>query len=176
MMGEKVITFDPFYCSGCMACMTACSTRHTGATSLSKSRIQIIRHEGHAITKMEEEAELIFDMISCQHCEHPFCMFFCPTLAIEKDRETGAVTIDQERCVGCRTCLVVCPFGAISYDKNRRQIVKCELCGGDPVCVKFCQSAALQFVPKEFAHLHKRDSLARKKAQLQSKLVKTWGA
>jgi carbon-monoxide dehydrogenase iron sulfur subunit len=176
MMGEKVITFDPFNCSGCMACMTACSTHHTGATSLSKSRIQIIRHEGHAVTKMEEEAELIFDMISCQHCEPPFCMFFCPTLAIVKDRETGAVTIDQEKCVGCRSCLVVCPFGAISYDKNRRQIVKCELCDGDPVCVKFCQTGALQFVPKEFAHLHKRDSLSRKKTQLQSKFVKTWGA
>ena len=109
---------------------------------------------------------MIFDMISCQHCEHPFCLAVCPTLAIEKDIETGGVTIDPDRCMGCGSCLTVCPFGAISYDSDRRQIMKCELCGGDPQCVKFCQTGALQFVPKEFAHLRKIDLLGRKRIQM----------
>ena len=169
-MDEKVIVYDPFYCSGCMTCMTACSTYHNGATSLSKARIQILRHEAHAITRIDEEDDLIFDMISCQHCDQPFCLMFCPTLAIQKDRETGAVHIDHDKCVGCRTCMTVCPFGAISYDKDRRQVMKCELCGGDPQCVRFCQTGALQFVAKEFAHLHKRDILGRKKVQWCSRL------
>jgi anaerobic carbon-monoxide dehydrogenase iron sulfur subunit len=164
VMTEKALTYDPFCCSGCMFCMTACSTYNNGATSLSKSRIQILRHEGHAISKINEEDELVFDMISCQHCDQPFCMSVCPTLAIKKDTD-GAVTIDQDRCVGCRTCLAVCPFGAISYDAARKRMLKCELCGGDPQCVKFCPTGALQFVPREYAHLRKRELLSRKRIQ-----------
>jgi len=169
-MNEGVIVFDPSYCSGCMSCMTACSTYNNGATSLSKSRIQIVRHEGHAISGMDEGDDLIFDYISCQHCEDPFCQYFCPTLALHKDKDTGAVVVDQEKCVGCRMCLTVCPFGAISYDTGRRRITKCELCGGDPQCVRFCHTGALRFVPKDLAHLPKRDRLGRKMAQFQRKI------
>jgi Fe-S-cluster-containing dehydrogenase component len=59
-MEEKVIVYDPVLCTGCMRCMTTCSTYNFGATSFSKSRIHMIRHEGYAITRMDEEDDLIF--------------------------------------------------------------------------------------------------------------------
>lgn len=161
-MDDKIIVFDLLYCSGCMRCMTTCSTYNSGETSLSKSRIHIVRHEGHALTKIDEQDDLIFDMVSCQQCDEPLCSHLCPTLAIERDKHTGAVKIDRDKCVGCRTCLAGCPFGAISYDSDRNEVIKCELCGGDPQCVRFCPTGALQFLPKKLAHLSKRDRLARR--------------
>jgi len=169
MAEEKVIVFDPYDCTGCMYCMTACSTYHHGATSLSKSRIHIIRHEGHAITKMDEEDDLIFDVITCQQCDQPYCLYLCPSLAVEKNDDTGALTINHDKCIGCRMCMVGCPFGAILYDLNKKQVVKCELCGGDPQCVRFCASGALQYLPKNLAHLPKRDRLAKKMIQLHER-------
>lgn len=59
-------------------------------------------------------------------------------------------------------CMVSCPFGAISYDGDRKSVVKCELCGGDPQCVRFCPTGALKFVAKEVAHLPKKDRFAKK--------------
>lgn len=170
MVDEKIIVFDPDYCSGCMRCMTVCSTYNTGATSLSKSHIHIVRHEGHAITKANEEDELIFDVINCQQCDEPYCSYFCPTLAIERDIDSGAITINHDKCIGCRMCLASCPFGAILYDPDKRQVVKCELCGGDPQCVRFCPTGALQFLPKRLTHLPKRDRLARKMTQFQARI------
>ena len=170
MADEKVIVFDPHYCSGCMRCMTTCSTYHSGATSLSKSRIHIARHEGHAITKMNEEDELIFDVLTCQQCDEPYCLNFCPTLAIERDSDLGAIIIDHDKCVGCRMCMLSCPFGAILYDTDKREVIKCELCGGEPQCVRFCPTDALQFLSKRLAHLPRIDRLARKMTQFRARV------
>jgi hypothetical protein len=66
MEEERVIFFDPHYCTGCMRCATTCSTYNIGATSLTKSCIHIARHEGHTITRIDEEDDLIFQALSCQ--------------------------------------------------------------------------------------------------------------
>lgn len=170
MNSEKVIVFNPDYCSGCMRCMTTCTTYNTGATSLSKSRIHVVRHEGHAISKLDEEDDLIFDVITCLQCDEPYCTYFCPTMAITKDSETGVTFIDHDKCVGCRMCMASCPFGAIFYDSDKRQVVKCEQCDGQPQCVKFCPTLALQFIDKNLAHLSKRDRLGRKMIRFQGKV------
>jgi len=166
-MEEKAIVFDPVLCTGCMRCMTTCSTYNFGATSLSKSRIHIVRHEGHAITRIDEEDELIFEALSCRHCDKPFCLYFCPTRAIELNKETGAITINYDRCIGCRMCIVGCPFGAIRYNSDKKQPFKCELCDGDPQCVKFCPTGALQFLPKSLVHLPQLNYVARRMVELQ---------
>ena len=159
---EKVLVYDPPLCTGCMRCMTTCSTYNTGATSLSKSRIHIARHEGYALTNIDEESELIFEALACQQCDKPFCMYFCPTGAISRNKDTGAMTINNDRCIGCRMCMVGCPFGAITYDAYRKRVIKCELCQGDPQCAKFCPTEALKFLSKSTAHLPKRDRVLRK--------------
>ena len=166
-MEEKTIVFDPVLCTGCMRCMTTCSTYNNGATSLSKARLHIVRHEGHAITRMDEEDELIFEALTCRQCDKPFCLYFCPTKAIKRNKETGALAIDYDRCIGCRMCVVGCPFGAARYDSNKKQVFKCELCEGDPQCVKLCPTGALQFLPKSLSHLPKIGYISRRIIEIQ---------
>lgn len=161
-MDRRILVFDPQLCTGCMHCMTSCATYHEGSTSLSRARLQIMRHEGHALTKMDEEDELVFLFVGCQHCEDPVCSIVCPVAAIGRNKETGAVNIDQTRCIGCRICLMTCYFGAISWNPRDRKVYKCDLCEGDPQCVRFCQAGALKFVPIEQAHLHLKTKAAAK--------------
>ena len=54
--------------------------------------------------------------------------------------------VDYDLCMGCRMCMVACPFGAITFDMDRRQVIKCDLCGSDdPWCVRFCETGALTY-------------------------------
>ncbi|MBN2239204.1 MAG: 4Fe-4S dicluster domain-containing protein [Dehalococcoidales bacterium] len=161
-MEYKALVHDPFLCTGCMRCMTTCSTYNNGATSLSRARIQIARHEGHAITRIDEEDELIFEALHCQQCDKPYCMLFCPVSAISRNKETGAMEINYNKCIGCRMCMSGCPFGAIRYDVIRNRVIKCDLCGGDPQCVKLCPMEAIKFLPKTVANTPKIDYLSKK--------------
>ncbi len=161
-MEERTIVFDPFLCTGCMRCMTTCSTYNNRATILAKARLQVARHEGHAITEIDEEDELIFEALACQQCDVPHCMHFCPVNAINRNSETSAMVINYDKCVGCRMCMSGCPFGAIRYDTLRKRVFKCELCDGEPQCVKFCPVEALRFLPKSVANTPKYDYLSRK--------------
>ena len=172
MVEDRAIVYYPEYCSGCMYCMTACSTYNGGATSLYKSLIYVIRHEGHAVTGADEEDELIFQMVTCQQCDEPYCQYVCPTLAIERDAVTGIVNIDHDKCVVCRMCVVSCPFGAIRYDRDIRQVLKCEQCGSEPQCVKFCPTGALQYLPKDSLHIRQRDRLGKKMVELHRKVTR----
>jgi carbon-monoxide dehydrogenase iron sulfur subunit len=62
-------------------------------------------------------------------------------------------------CAGCKMCLLACPSGSIHFDPDAQVSRKCDLCGGDPSCVKFCISGALQFLEEEEAHTGRRESL-----------------
>jgi carbon-monoxide dehydrogenase iron sulfur subunit len=56
------------------------------------------------------------------------------------------MVVNHDLCVGCRMCIVACPFGAITFDPDRRQAIKCDLCGGvEPWCVRFCEPGALTY-------------------------------
>jgi Fe-S-cluster-containing dehydrogenase component len=72
-------------------------------------------------------------------------MEVCPTQAIRRDPDTGAVVVDESACVGCRMCMVACPFGCIHFENSRGVAAKCNLCGGSPRCVQHCMSGALHF-------------------------------
>lgn len=149
--------------------MTTCSTYNNGATSLSKSRIRIARHEGYAVTGIDEESELIFTALSCRQCDEAFCMHICPSGAIVRHKDTGAMVVNYDRCIGCRMCIAVCPFGAIMYDADRRRVIKCDLCGGEPQCVRLCPTRALEFLPKKLAHLPKSDRLAKRIVEIEAR-------
>jgi Fe-S-cluster-containing hydrogenase component 2 len=79
----------------------------------------------------------------------------CPTNAINLNRETGAKEVDQELCIGCRLCTLSCPFGLIVMGAAQKA-VKCDLCGGDPECVKACTYGALEFSEKDTEAMGKR--------------------
>jgi Fe-S-cluster-containing hydrogenase component 2 len=76
--------------------------------------------------------------VVCRQCLKPLCADACPMGALSRDAETGAMAVDPDLCIGCGMCLVACPLGGISIDTEAGHAVKCDLCGGDPLCVKFC--------------------------------------
>lgn len=75
-------------------------------------------------------------------------MTVCPVEAIHRNDE-GIVCIDQDRCIGCGTCVRYCPIGMVFLDPGTRKAYKCELCQGDPLCVAACPTGALELVQKE---------------------------
>jgi len=88
--------------------------------------------------------------VSCNHCAEPICVEVCPTTAMNQD-ESGVVSIDPARCMGCRYCEWACPYSAPQYQADRGQMSKCDFCrdelkaGYDPACVAACPTRALNF-------------------------------
>ena len=85
--------------------------------------------------------------IQCRHCEDAPCVTACLSSAMKKDEETGLVTHDPEKCIGCWTCIMVCPFGAIKMDSSGKVVSKCDLCAEleVPACVANCPNGALVY-------------------------------
>jgi Fe-S-cluster-containing hydrogenase component 2 len=67
----------------------------------------------------------------------------CPVNAIDVDQQTGAKIVIDEVCVGCKLCVIACPFGTIFYDKQTDRAAKCDLCAGDPACAHACPTGAI---------------------------------
>ena len=85
----------------------------------------------------------------CQQCHDPLCADVCVMGAIRKDEETGALLVNEALCVGCRTCVIACPFGGALYHYFKGCAMKCDLCGGDPECVKSCLYRAIEYLPMD---------------------------
>jgi carbon-monoxide dehydrogenase iron sulfur subunit len=144
---NKTLVIDPKLCTGCRLCELVCSFKKTETYNPARARIRTIVFED----------EIAFVPMTCWQCEEPVCQEVCPTGAVMRDEGTGAVTISVERCIGCKMCMMVCPFGNIQSDGSGELVVKCDLCGGDPECVVFCPTKALQYLPAD------KFTLARKK-------------
>ncbi len=87
--------------------------------------------------------------LQCRHCEDAPCVSVCPTGALQKPEAEGPVVMDSAVCIGCKSCILVCPFGVISLSPDGKAIVKCDLCvdrveaGREPACVEACPTGAL---------------------------------
>jgi carbon-monoxide dehydrogenase iron sulfur subunit len=89
-------------------------------------------------------------------------MNVCPVKAISRDEELGRVFVDYDVCIGCRSCVGVCPFGAMSFNTIDRKVFKCDLCDGDPQCVRFCEVKAVDFVDADEVSILKKRGAAEK--------------
>ena len=131
----KVIFVELDRCIGCRNCERACSFQEAGGFKRENANIWV---------RVDLEKRSIFTT-TCLQCETALCLEVCPTRAIGRDPETGAVIVDDATCVGCRMCLVACPFGCIHFEHSRRVAAKCNLCGGNPRCVQNCMAGALHY-------------------------------
>ena len=136
LMDTKVLVTDPTKCNGCKECQIACSRKHTGLDTGEFSRIHVL----------EAGKGDFFLPITCQHCENPSCMAVCPEKAIYKDEGLNRVMINQDLCIGCQLCVSACPTGAMAFHEGRAKAFKCDLCGGDPECVRACEPKAVDYV------------------------------
>ena len=148
---KKELTIDPEKCVACRTCELACSLTKTGRCNPSEARIRVIA--------FDEEA--FYTPTVCFQCQEAWCAQTCPAAAISKNMETGGLIVDKDKCVGCRMCTMTCPFGQIFISKSTGKSSKCDLCGGDPTCVKFCPTGAIKF--------EKTDSLAHDRRKLLAK-------
>ena len=87
-------------------------------------------------------------------------MNVCPVKAISRDDEMACVEVDYDACIGCRSCVTVCPFGAMNFNPIDRQVFKCDLCDGDPQCVRFCDIDAVQYIDAEEVAIDKKRDAA----------------
>ena len=151
-MHGKVLVVDHEKCTGCRQCEMVCSVFHNGASNPSRSRIRVIKWESMGF----------YLPMTCQNCEKPFCVEVCPTKACHRDVENQRVIIDKDKCIGCKTCIIACPFGAPSYDHIERVSIKCDYCDGDPQCVSFCNPKAIYYVSGEMVSLSRRRDFSAK--------------
>ena len=137
-------------CIGCRLCEVHCQLEHSQSRDLIKA---FTRETPRPVSRVRVEAQRpVSFSVRCQHCAEPACVHSCLTGALSRDPETGEVSVDEERCAGCWTCLLVCPFGAIMRDTARGRMAKCDLCPDAevPACVANCPNEALCF--EEGAH------------------------
>ncbi|GAA6488834.1 4Fe-4S dicluster domain-containing protein [Gordonibacter urolithinfaciens] len=132
-------------CIGCRTCQVACKDRRD---------LQSAGPRPRRVDSFEcgtyPDVSLFHLALSCNHCDEPACVAGCPTAALHKAGD-GTVQYDADRCVVCRNCMTVCPYGAPQHDEDANLIAKCDACkalrdaGRNPVCVDACPMRALEF-------------------------------
>jgi len=133
---QKMLAVDYEKCTGCRLCELVCSVKHEGVSNPARARINIAKWESKGI---------MMPMV-CSQCESAPCVAVCPTNARYRDEELDRVIVNYDRCIGCKTCIVACPFGAVSFDPVASKVISCDLCNGNPVCASFCDPEALRYV------------------------------
>jgi carbon-monoxide dehydrogenase iron sulfur subunit len=145
----RIVAIDPDACVACRGCEYACAFRQSGDFARSASHIRVNFYP----------LERACVPLTCMHCDDAWCLEVCPAAAISRDPETGAVAIDETRCAGCKMCLLACPFGNVHFDRVDGVSRKCDLCGGDPMCVRSCTSGALRYLEADEAFDVRREAL-----------------
>jgi len=148
---KKDLTIDPEKCVACKTCEIVCSLVKTGECKPKEARIRVV--------VFDEEG--FYTPTTCFQCNEAWCAQTCPAAAISKNAETDALCVDEDKCVGCRMCTMICPFGQISVSKSSGKSNKCDLCSGDPACVKLCPTGAIKFEKTDGLQQERRKRLAR---------------
>jgi len=119
-----------------------CSLNHEKiGVNPKRSRIRIIS---------VPEKGVMFPVV-CRFCEKAPCIAACPKKALSKNVKKGVIMVDEDKCVGCGRCMEVCEFGGITIHPMKKTAMVCDLCGGEPLCVKYCVDEAIIFLkPEEY--------------------------
>ncbi len=165
MSEPSAVLIDVSKCTGCRGCQVACKqwndlpagrSVQTGTyqnpKGLSPTTWNLVLFNEDFIERDgEKQVRSFFRLHKCMHCTEPVCLDVCPSQAIYRDEETGAVVIDQERCDGVGACVEACPWGIPQLDVLNRKSKKCNFCierikdNKKPACVNTCVGNALTF-------------------------------
>ena len=167
--GRMGVLVDTTVCIGCRNCEWACKTAHgleTPPVEAYEDKTpfdQMRRPDDTALTVVNRYAnprnpDLPYTVkVQCMHCDHPACVSACIVGALSKE-ENGAVIWDTDKCIGCRYCMVACPFQIPAFEYGKAidpRILKCDFCfdrrkdGSLPACVEACPVEALTYGPRE---------------------------
>lgn len=138
----KKVYVNEKWCLGCRLCEYNCAFANSGKDSMVNAlkdieinpKIRVEKHDGISFA------------VQCRHCPDPICVRSCISGALSI--QDGVIEIDQSKCVGCHSCVMACPFGAI-MPSDEGVMQKCELClknsYGEPACVKGCPNNAIVY-------------------------------
>ena len=125
----KRVYVNEKWCLGCHLCEYNCAFANSGLPDMA---LALKGKPIHPRIHIEGDEKISY-AVSCRHCEDPICVKSC---------------IDKEKCVACYTCVLVCPYGALTQSENG-VMQKCELClqnsAGEPACVKGCPNNAIVY-------------------------------
>ncbi len=150
----KRVYVNEEWCLGCHLCEYYCAFANSGETDMVNAlkgkqihpRIQV---EDNGLDR--ETGRRINFAVSCRHCEEPYCVKACIAGALSIT--DGIIHADQEKCVGCHTCILACPYGCIMPAEDGHVIQKCELCTNNgnktPKCVQECPNNAIVFEDRD---------------------------
>ena len=171
----KIIVVNQERCLGCKSCVIACAMAHTEAKTLAEAVHSASPPKPRVHVEPLEEGAI---PLQCRHCEDAPCIAACPTEAIHRFSEDGPVVLDGDRCIGCRFCMIVCPFGVIGMSPDGKAMTKCDLCiertegGQEPACVAACPTRGLEFVEMDAWLRRRRREAARRVAEGQARAGK----
>jgi len=134
------VSGDPSKCVGCSICEYACALEKEGSFNPVRSRIRVVRLH-----------QLVNVAVACRFCEDAPCVYACPRSALKQSEENGVILIDEEKCDACGWCIEACDYGAITLNPEKRVVMACDLCGGEPKCIDFCPEEALELVTEDTA-------------------------
>jgi len=139
----KRIIAEEEICMGCGLCEVYCIVQH----SKSKDIIKAYNKETpRPISRVRlEVSKPISFAIQCRHCEDAPCVTACLSGAMTEDEDTGLIKHNKDKCIGCWTCVMTCPYGALKMDISGKVVAKCDLCQEleSPACVTNCPNRAL---------------------------------
>lgn len=133
-------------CIGCYSCEVHCKAFKSLPTG--PRLTQIIPVGPKLINNLPRMA---YVYMPCFHCEKPWCVSACPTGAMQKRSEDGIVFVDDKLCVGCKSCMLACPWGTPQWNADTGKVTKCDYCmdridqGLKPACVTKCITQCLHF-------------------------------
>ncbi len=138
-------------CLGCKLCEYECIFAGSHLDEMFKLKGRLNEFIPKIKVEGEEGADVHF-AVNCRHCTNAICVQSCIAGALSKT-DGGTVEIDKNKCVGCFTCVLVCPFGAIMPAADGKSAQKCMLCtdnGRDiPNCVAHCPNGAIVFEERD---------------------------
>lgn len=140
---RAAFVFDPERCTGCEACRVACANENGGGVDLGWRQV-VTFNPAHYPGLPTRHLSL-----ACSHCERPACLEGCPAAAYRRDEATGAVLLDEAKCIGCRYCSWLCPYDVPRYLEASGTMTKCTFCshrlveGLAPACAQACPTGAL---------------------------------
>ncbi len=146
MKGNIVVDFSK--CISCHSCEIACAVEHSSSKSLYLAIDERPRPQKRVVVENYGQSNL---PLQCRHCEDAPCVKICPTGALVKEGVEGPVVLKDHLCIGCKWCVLACPFGVIMAAPDDHIMIKCDLCreraeeGRFPACVEACPTGALQF-------------------------------
>ena len=136
----KRVYVNEEWCLSCHLCEYNCAFANSGERFMTALKGRKI------FPRIRVEEGQVHFALSCRHCEDPLCVKGCISGALSV--EDGVIRIDRNKCVGCLTCMLMCPYGALSQGEQGA-VQKCELClsnsCGEPACVKGCPNRAIVY-------------------------------